>query len=99
MEAISVTRAALSGKLPGVRTNPLKVVYLALRKKDEAKVLTLYNLPMLEEWLTVHQAADVSGSHFNYIRQMIRARKLEARKFGPVWQVNRTALLEYIEEA
>ena len=94
MDAISATRAALSGKLPGVRTNPLKVVYLALRKKDEAKVLTLYNLPMLEEWL-----ADVSGSHFNYIQQMIRARKLEARKFGPVWQVNRTALLEYIEEA
>ena len=54
---------------------------------------------MLEDWLTVHQAADVSGYHFNYIRQMIRAGKLEARKFGPVWQVNRTALLEYIEEA
>jgi len=54
---------------------------------------------MPEEWLTVHQAADISGYHFNYIRQMIRAGKLEARKFGPVWQVSRTALLAYIEEA
>ena len=47
---------------------------------------------MPEEWLTVHQAADVSGYHYNYIRQMIRAGKLEARKFGPLWQVSRTAL-------
>jgi len=54
---------------------------------------------MLEEWLTVHQAADVSGYHYNYIRQMIRAGKLEARKFGPVWQVSRTDLLAYIDEA
>ena len=52
-------------------------------------VIAIYNLPMPEEWLTVHQAADVSGYHFNYIRQMIRAGKLQARKFGPVWQVSR----------
>ncbi len=54
---------------------------------------------MTEEWLTVHQAAELSGYHYNYVRQMIRAGKLEARKFGPVWQVNRTDLLAYIHDA
>jgi hypothetical protein len=43
---------------------------------------------MPEEWRTAHQAAEISGYHYNYIRQMIRAGKLHAGKFGPLWQVS-----------
>ncbi len=53
---------------------------------------------MTEEWLTVQQAAELSGYHPNYIRLIIRTGKVKARKFATVWQVNRTALLAYIRK-
>jgi excisionase family DNA binding protein len=52
---------------------------------------------MLEEWLTTEEAAEVSGYHADHIRRLIRAGRLKARKFGPVWQVSRTGLREYLE--
>ena len=39
---------------------------------------------MFEEWLTAQQAAELSGYHVVYLRELIRNRKLAARKFGPV---------------
>jgi len=54
---------------------------------------------MQEDWLTTQEAAELSGYHEEYIRRMVRAGKLEARKFGPVWQVNRANLLTYLEAA
>ena len=51
---------------------------------------------MPEDWLTTQEAAELSGYHVNYIRQLIKADKIEARKFGPVWQVNRASLLAHI---
>jgi excisionase family DNA binding protein len=54
---------------------------------------------MTEDWLTVNEAAELSGYHENYIRRIVRAGKLEARKFGPVWQVYRDSLLAYLEAA
>ncbi len=53
---------------------------------------------MTEEWLTVQQAAELSGYHPNYIRLIIRTGKVKARKFATVWQVNRIALLAYIRK-
>ena len=50
---------------------------------------------MAEEWLTVQQAAELSGYHPNYIRQIIRTGKVKARKFATVWQVSRTELIAY----
>lgn len=54
---------------------------------------------MVEEWLTVDEAAELSGYHANYIRSLLREGKVKARKFGPVWQVHRQALLEYVATA
>jgi excisionase family DNA binding protein len=50
---------------------------------------------MNEQWLTTQQAAELIGYHPNYIRKLIRAKKVKARKFGDVWQVDRASLLAY----
>lgn len=54
---------------------------------------------MVEDWLTVAQAAELSGYHPVYLRELIRARKIEARRFGPLWQVSRKSLLSFVEAA
>lgn len=53
----------------------------------------------VEEWLSIKQAAELSGYHPTYLRDLIRAGSLPARRFGPLWQVNRQDLLAYVEAA
>lgn len=52
-----------------------------------------------EEWLTTFQAADLSGYHSNYIRKLLREGKVQGRKWGLSWQVNRISLLTFLEKA
>lgn len=54
---------------------------------------------MAEEWITTVQAAEMSGYHINHIRRLIRFGDVQARKFGPVWQVNRQSFVDYLETA
>jgi len=54
---------------------------------------------MPDDWLTVAQAAELSGYHPIYLTELVRAGKIDGRKFGPVWQVSKSALLAYIREA
>jgi excisionase family DNA binding protein len=54
---------------------------------------------MEEEWLTTAEAAELSGYHAEYIRQIIKTGKVRAKKFGPVWQVSKQSLLDYLETA
>ena len=51
-----------------------------------------------ERWLTTQQAAELGGYHPNYIRRLIREGEVKARKFGPVWQVDRASLLAYVRK-
>jgi excisionase family DNA binding protein len=51
----------------------------------------------MNEWITTSDAADLSGYHTNHIRRLIRVGAIDAKKFGPIWQVNRESLLLYIE--
>lgn len=50
------------------------------------------------EWLTTTEAAQISRYHVERIRELIREGKVAARKFGPVWAVNRESLLAYIRK-
>ena len=50
-----------------------------------------------ENWLTTAEAAHISMYHVERIRELIREGKIVARKFGPVWAVNRISLLEYVQ--
>lgn len=54
---------------------------------------------MAEVWLTTAKAAELSGYHIIYLRQLIRDGAIQARKFGPLWQVNKPSLINYIEAA
>lgn len=51
------------------------------------------------EWLSVSEAAELSGYHPEYIRRLIRDGEIVAKKFSIVWQVKRTSLLNYILNA
>ena len=51
------------------------------------------------EWLSVSEAAEVSGYNPEYIRRLIRSGEIEARKFSIVWQVRRESLTSYIKSA
>ncbi len=51
------------------------------------------------EWLTVNEAAKISGYHPEYIRELIRDNKITAKKFSIVWMVNRESILAYLEKA
>ena len=50
-----------------------------------------------KEWITVQEAAEISGYHPEHIRRLIREGKVDARKFSIVWQVDKTSLLTYVE--
>jgi hypothetical protein len=46
--------------------------------------------------ITVKEASKISGYNEEYITQLIRGRKIKAKKFSTVWQVSRSSLLAYI---
>lgn len=51
------------------------------------------------EWLTVNEAASLSGYHPESIRELVRRGRIKARKFSIVYQVNRESLLAYMKKA
>lgn len=52
-----------------------------------------------DEWLTVSEAAKLSGYNEDHLRELIRDKKaIAARKFSIVWMVSRKSLLEYVAE-
>lgn len=54
---------------------------------------------MASDWITTEEAAQLSGYHPEYIRELIRAKKIKAQKFAVVWQVSRKSLLSYVKMA
>ena len=54
---------------------------------------------MAERWISVTDAAQLSGYHPERIRELIREGKVKARKFVTVWQIDRASLLAYKREA
>ena len=51
-----------------------------------------------EEWITTKEAAKIGGYHPKYIPYLIKSGKINARKFGDVWQIDRASLLAYIRK-
>ena len=54
---------------------------------------------MSEKWITTSKAAELSGYHPERIRELVREGKIDGRKFGNVWQIDKSSLLEFLEEA
>jgi hypothetical protein len=53
----------------------------------------------MEDWLTTYEASHLSGYNPDYIRQLIRAQKVQGRKWGLSWQVSRQSLESYLKKA
>ncbi len=51
-----------------------------------------------DEWITVQEAAKISGYNEEYITRLIRDGKIKAKKFSIVWQVNRDSLQAYVSK-
>ena len=49
-----------------------------------------------DEWLTVNEAAKLSGYHPETLRELMRDGKINARKISIVWLVDRESLLAYM---
>jgi excisionase family DNA binding protein len=52
---------------------------------------------MATDWITTAQAAELSGYHPERIRELMREGRVEAQKFGTLWQVSRASLLAYLK--
>lgn len=52
-----------------------------------------------DDWITTHEAAELSGYHVNYLRRLIRREEIQARKISFLWFVNRQSLLDYMAHA
>ena len=52
-----------------------------------------------DDWITVSQAAELSGYNEEHIRRLLREGLIGGRKFGIVWQVKRSSLKAYLENA
>ena len=51
------------------------------------------------DWLTVREAAKLSGYNADHLRELIRDGKIKARKFSIVWMVSRESLLAYLAKS
>jgi len=52
---------------------------------------------MVEEWLTTTEAAELSGYSVQYIQRLMRSGRVNARKFGPTWQISQESFAKYQE--
>lgn len=52
-----------------------------------------------DEWITVSQAAELSGYNEEHIRRLLREGLIVGRKFGIVWQVKRSSVVDYLRNA
>jgi excisionase family DNA binding protein len=53
----------------------------------------------LDDWLTTHEAAELSGYTQAHIRLLIRKDEIDGKKWGRDWQVSRESLLIYLRKA
>lgn len=51
----------------------------------------------MEDWLTTYEAARLANYDADYIRKLVRGKKVIARKWGQSWQISRESLLEYVK--
>jgi excisionase family DNA binding protein len=52
----------------------------------------------MTDWITTDEAAQISGYHPVYLRDLIRAGKIKAQKFGPTWQISHKSLQTYLRK-
>jgi excisionase family DNA binding protein len=53
---------------------------------------------MDQDWITIKEAATLTGYNAEYIRCMINEGKITAKKFSFVWAIDKDSLLAYIQQ-
>ena len=51
----------------------------------------------MEDWLTTYEAVRISGYELDYVRKLVRAKKIVGRKWGQSWQVSQKSLMEFLK--
>ncbi len=51
------------------------------------------------EWLTIQEAAELSGYVREYLRDLANEGKIQARKVATVWLINRRSLLDWVRHS
>ncbi|MGA7193599.1 MAG: helix-turn-helix domain-containing protein [Anaerolineales bacterium] len=51
------------------------------------------------KWITVGQAAKLSGYNEEHIRRLLRNGEITGRKFGILWQVNHLSMIAFLSKA
>ena len=50
-------------------------------------------------WVTVQEAAEISGYTATWIRHLANAGEIKSRRFGRAWMVDETSLMRYLSKA
>ncbi len=50
------------------------------------------------DWITITEAATLSGYHPDYIRKLATTRRIKAQQWIREWQISRKSLLEYLDK-
>lgn len=53
----------------------------------------------MQGWLTTEEAARLTGYNLEYIRRLVRTKKVQAKKWGRDWMVRQASLTAYMEKA
>lgn len=51
----------------------------------------------MADWISVEEAAELSGYNEEYLRRLIRDGKIRAQKKGWQWWVDKTSVLTYLK--
>lgn len=52
-------------------------------------------MPDLKDYVTTEEVAKQLGFHVIHVRKMVRERKLDGLKAGPIWLVSRKSVADY----
>ena len=50
------------------------------------------------EWISVSEAAQLTGYSTPHLRELVRDKRIHARKIVTVWQIDRASLMEYVDD-
>jgi excisionase family DNA binding protein len=54
---------------------------------------------MAEDWITVKEASDLSGYCAQYIRRLVRKKKIKSEKWVRDWMISKSSLMAYARAA
>ncbi|MGD9092089.1 MAG: helix-turn-helix domain-containing protein [Anaerolineales bacterium] len=54
---------------------------------------------VIDNHITVQEAAEITGYNVQYLRRLLRAGKLDALKIGQIWLVNLASVQAYFSRA